>query len=68
MKYDNPLVTKQPWFKEINTKDGDLLILYKVLDSIKEGGRAVIAVPGRVLFSNHPSYEKLRKNSRRLSS
>lgn len=61
MRYDNPLVKNAPWAKDANTKDGNLLILYKVLDSIKENGTAVIAVPGKVLFSNHPSYVELRK-------
>ena len=45
----------------LQTKDGNLLILYKVLDSIRFNGTAVIAVPGKVLFSNHPSYIELRR-------
>ncbi len=49
------------WADGLKTKDGNLLILYKVLDSIKEGGTAAIAVHGKVLFSNHPSYTELRK-------
>ena len=61
IRYDDRSVSEQPWFKDKNTKDGNLLILYKAIDSVKEGGKAVIAVPGRVLFSNHPSYEELRK-------
>lgn len=57
MKYDNPVVQRE---LNVNTKDGDLLILYKVLDSIKVGGLGVIAVPGRVLFSDSNSYKDMR--------
>ena len=59
------VMANAPFVKEIDadasTRDGNLLILYKVLDSIKEGGTAVIAVPAKVLFSNNASYERLRK-------
>lgn len=61
MRYDNPTVEWTPWAKGLKTKDGNLLILYKVLDSIRFNGTAVIAVPGKVLFSNHPSYIELRR-------
>lgn len=43
------------------TKDGDLLILYKVLDSLKKDGTAVIAIPGRVLFSESVTYRQMRE-------
>lgn len=63
MRYGNHyLMEFAPWAKGLKTKEGNLLILYKVLDSIKSGGVAAIAVPGKVLFSNHPSYIELRKN------
>ena len=45
----------------VKTKDADLLILYKVLDSLKKGGTAVIAVPGRVLFSESGTYKQMRE-------
>lgn len=45
----------------VQTKDLDLLSLYKVLDSTKIGGTAVITVPAKVLFSNSKGYQELRK-------
>jgi len=45
----------------VQTKDLDLLSLYKVLDSTKIGGTAVITVPAKVLFSNSKGYQDLRK-------
>ena len=61
MRYDNFMFMDAPWANNLKTRDGNLLILYKVLDSIKDNGTAVIAVPGKVLFSNHQSYTDLRK-------
>lgn len=42
------------------TKDIDLIYLYKILDSLSYGGRAVIAVAAKVLFSDSKSYTNLR--------
>lgn len=57
MKYD---VASAKYDFGVNTKDVDLLILYKVLESIKPGGTAVITVPGKVLFSQNSSYKEMR--------
>ena len=63
---DGPLSMKYEDFPTLDyfgakTKDGDLLILYKVLDSLKQNGTAVIAVPGRTLFSESTSYRQMRE-------
>lgn len=46
---------------DIQTRDLDVLSIFKVVDSLKEGGRAVITVPGKVLFSSARGYAQLRK-------
>lgn len=57
MKYSNPGL--QHYFN-VKTKDADLIILYKVLDSLKKSGTAVIVVPSKVLFSENNSYKEMR--------
>ncbi len=46
----------------IKTNDLDVLSIFKVFDSLKENGRAVITVPGKVLFSSSKGYIYLRKH------
>lgn len=45
---------------KINTKDVDILTIYKAIDSLKDNGVAVCAVPGKVLFSQSKAGEALR--------
>ncbi len=44
----------------VQTKDMDVLSLYKILDSVKPGGTAVITVPGKTLYSGSRGYGDLR--------
>ena len=57
MKYDNPGLQ---YYFNVKTKDADLLILYKVLDSLMMNGTAAIVVPGKVLFSENNSFKEMR--------
>ena len=45
----------------VQTKDGDVLSLFKIIDCVKEGGTAVITVHGKVLFSSANGYQELRR-------
>ena len=62
---DPPLGIKRdiPWLTEkyqINTKDMDIISVYKAVSALKEDGKAVIAVPGKVLFSQSKIGNSLR--------
>lgn len=46
---------------DVQTRDLDVLSIFKIADSLKEGGKAVITVPGKVLFSTARGYIQLRK-------
>lgn len=43
------------------TKDFNVAVLLKIYDSLKDGGVAVIAAPGRTLFASQKGYEHFRK-------
>lgn len=45
---------------QINTKDVDILSIYKAIDCLKDDGVAVCVVPGKVLFSQSKIGETLR--------
>ena len=45
----------------VQTRDSDVLSIFKIVDSIKEGGTGVITVPGKVLFSDARGYHELRR-------
>lgn len=43
------------------TKDPNVATMFKIYDSLKDGGTAVIAAPGRLLFGSSRGYEQFRK-------
>lgn len=45
---------------QINTKDVDVLSIYKAIESTKDDGIAVCVVPGKILFSQSKTGENLR--------
>lgn len=49
------------YLRGISTKEIEGLSVLKTIDSLKENGTAIIAVPGKILFSNNKSLIEVRK-------